>query len=317
MTHGPRWNVRAVWFAASLVVVVGLLTGACSSSAGPAGSSGSGTTTPVDLTSNWSKVDVDTGAVTPVPPSTATAGDFYVVSPDHSLVAFNPCCSWGSPARVANLDGTNARTTSAAGSAGVGEQWSPDGSLVVYQQREGGGNQLGNLYVMNVATRQRTRITNLNQTQNWGWWFIFPSFSPDGKSVLFQRPKGKPNDNNRLWDLWSAPVGGGKPTLVQRNAAFGSYSPNGTSLAYLAPMKRDFTGAGLWIRSVHGGTPRALVHGGSLRWVRWSPDGTRIAYTNGNAIDTVDPATGKITQVVANGDQPEWLDGHTLIFAGG
>ncbi len=77
------------------------------------------------------------------------------------------------------------------------------------------------------------------------------------------------------------PVAGGKPTLVQRNAAWGGYSPDGKWLAYLSPVRRDFTGAGLWITNVHGGTPRALVRGGSLRWVRWSPDGTRIAYSNG------------------------------------
>jgi Tol biopolymer transport system component len=260
-------------------------------------------------------VDVNTGSTKPVPASSATSGSFYVVSPDHSKVAYNACCGWGTPVLTADLDGTHVHRLSAAGLDGVGEQWSPSGSLIVYQQRDGQTNHVGNLFLQNIATGHRTRVTNLDQSQEWGWWFTFPSFSPDGRSVLYQRPKGHPNDNNRKWDLWSAPVAGGKPTLVQRNAAWGGYSPDGKELAYLAPMKSDFTGAGLWVTPLHGGTPRALVRGGSLRWLRWSPDGARIAYTNGSAICVVDVATGT-TKVVGHGDQPQWRDDHTLMFVG-
>ena len=270
--------------------------------------------------SNWSTVDVNTGSITPVPGSIATSGSFYVVSPDQTKVAYNPCCNWETPVRMANLDGTQVHNVSAAGSYGVGEQWSPDGSAVVYQQRDGSGGsmELGNLFVQNLATGQRTRVTNLDHKQ-WGWWFTFPSFSPDGKSILYQRPNGHMmNNGNRSWDLWSAPVTGGKPTLVQRNAAWGSYSPDGRRLAYLSPLKEgDFTGSGLWIKNVQGGTPRALIRGGGLQWVRWSPDGTRIAYVDGSAIYAVDAATGTTKQVVRHAGQPEWLNNHTLIVGTG
>ncbi len=52
---------------------------------------------------------------------------------------------------------------------------------------------------------------------------------------------------------------------------------------------------------------------GVFGWVRWSPDGTRIAYSNGSAIYVVDAATGS-TRKVGHGDKPEWLDDNTLIF---
>src|SRR5262249_50739390 len=162
------------------------------------------------------------------------------------------------------------------------------GSKLVYQQRDGSGNQLGNLFVLNLATDQRTQVTNLDQ-KDWGWWFTFPSFSPDGTSILYQRPNGHlPNDDNQRWDLWSAPLAGGKATIVQRKAAWGSYSPDGKRVAYLSRLKeRDFTGSELWIKSIRGGTPRALVHGSGLQWLRWSPDGKRIAYSDGSAVDIV------------------------------
>ena len=297
---------------ASIVVVTGLLTAACSSSAGSAASTSSVTATQLTVTANWSTVDINKGAITLLPPSAATSGSFYAVSPDHTKVAYNACCSWSTPVLVANLDGTHAHQISAPGWDGMGEQWSPDGSLLVYQQRDSSTDRLGNLFVQNIATRQRTRVTNLDHKQ-WGWWFTYPSFSSDGKSILFQRPKG-PNGENRNWDLWSVPVTGGKPTLVQRNAAWGSYSPDGKRLAYLSPIDEgDFTGSGLWIKNVQGGTPKALVRHGSLRSVRWSPDGTRIAYSNGSAIYVVNAATGS-TRKIGPGGNPEWLNDHRLIL---
>ena len=301
-----------------LAVVVGLLAAACSTSSSPATSSTHVATTsaPPPLSSSWSKVNLETGSITPITASSATAGSFYVVSPDHKKVAYNPCCGWETPALVANADGTDVHKLTAAALDGVGEQWSPDGSQLVYQQRDGSGDAVGNLFLQNVATGQRTRVTNLGPKQ-WGWWFTFPSFSSDGKSILYQFPKGPlPNEDNRNWNLWSVPVTGGKPTLVQRNAGWGGYSPNGKWLSYLSPVRHDFSGGGLWISKVHGGTPRALVHGGSLLWPRWSPDGTRIAYANGPYIYVVDAATGA-THKVGRGGQPGWLNNHTLIVATG
>jgi len=300
-----------------LALVVALLTGACSSSGSPATSSppvAKATTAAFD--SSWSKVNLKTGAITRIPAGKTTSGSFYVVSPDHKKVAYNPCCSWETPALMANVDGTDVQKLTAGGLDGVGEAWSPDGSQLVYQQRDGSGDALGNLFLQNVATGRRTRVTNLGPKQ-WGWWFTFPSFSSDGKSVLYQLPKGPlANGDNRNWNLWSVPVTGGKPTLVRRNAGWGGYSPNGRWLAYLSPVRHDFTGGGLWIAGVHGGTPRALVRGGSLLWPRWSPNGTQIAYANGSDVYVADVATGS-TRKVGRGAQPEWLNNHTLIVSGG
>jgi Tol biopolymer transport system component len=111
------------------------------------------------------------------------------------------------------------------------------------------------------------------------------------------------------------PVTGGKPTLVEPNAGWGGYSPNGKWLSYLSPVRHDFSGERLWITNVRGGTPRPVVRG-SLLWPRWSPDGTRIAYADGPDVYVVDAATGS-TRKVGRGGQPEWLDDHTLIIAKG
>jgi len=315
MTHdGFRTALHGRPIAISMLVVVGLLTSACTSSTSSASSA-----SPVEATipsAYGAMVDIDTGKITPLPASIATSGVLYAVSPDHSTdhtkVAYNACCAGADPVLMANLDGTQVHQISAPGWDGYGAQWSPDGYSLVYQQRHGSTDTLGNLFVYDTIGGQRAQLTNLDQTQSWGWWFMFPSFAPDGHSVLFQLPKGDPN--NPRWDLRSVPVAGGKQTLVQRNAGWGAFSPDGQWLAYLSPVDaQSFAGGELWIRSVHGGTPRALVRDGSFSWPRWSPDGTRIAYSDGGSrIYVVDVATGSTTKV-AEGGNPEWFDDHTLI----
>jgi Tol biopolymer transport system component len=263
---------------------------------------------------NEAMVDINTGEITPLPTNIAQQGDNFAVSPDHTTVAFNHCCNVSGPVYTANIDGTQVRVASAAGLSAFTAQWSPDGSMLVYQQRHDSTYQLGNLFVQDIGTGQRTQITHFDQTQSWGWWFLYPSFASDGRSVLFQLPRGHlPNNDNRTWDLWSVPITGGKQTLVQRNAGWGGYSPDGKWLAYLSPVNgHDFAGRGLWIKSVQGGTPRALVRGGQLVWLRWSPDGTRISYSNAGSIYVVTVATGSVTKV-AKGGHAEWFDDHTLI----
>jgi len=258
---------------------------------------------------NGQMLNLQTGKTTALPADIATAGDYYSVSPDHTKVAFNACCSSAGAVAVTNIDGTHFTQVSPTGVAGFAAQWSPDGSMLVYQQRPFNGDRLGNLFVWNAATGRRTRVTNFDQTRSWGYWAMLPSFSADGKSILFQLPRGHlPPDNNRFEDLWSVPVTGGKPTLVRRDAGSGYYSPDGRWLAYVGSQSNL-----LWITSVPGGTPRQFAQG-DLGWLRWSPDGTRLSYSDGGSIYVLNVATGSATKV-AEGGNAEWFDNNTLIVA--
>jgi WD40 repeat protein len=257
-----------------------------------------------------STVDVVTGKITPLPASIGAAGTFYAVSPDKTI-AFNACCAQPGPIMTANVDWTQVQPLTPQGWDAYGAQWSPDGSQLVYQQRQASTEKLGNLFVQDVRTGQRTQITNFDQTQAWGWWFTFPSFAADGQSILFQLPRGNPD--LPVWDLWSVPVAGGQQTLVRRNAGWGGYAPNGKQLAYLAPMDPNtFSGGALWVGNADGGKAQALVHSVGLTWPRWSPDGTRISYSDAGSIYVLNVATGATTQV-ARGGNAEWFDDHTLI----
>ena len=254
-------------------------------------------------------LNLSTGKTTLLPASFARSGDYYAVSPDHKKVAYNACCDQYSALFTANIDGTQVHQVSPSAEAAFASQWSPDGAMLVYQQRPDNGERLGNLYVWNAATGQRTRVTNVDQSQHWGYWAMLPSFSADGKSILFQLPRGHmPPDNNQSEDLWSVPVTGGKPTLVRRNAGSGYYSADGRSLVFVGAQESL-----LKITSVQGGTTRTLANG-DIGWPRWSPDSTRISYNENGSVYVLDLATGVSTKV-ANGGNAEWLDNNTLVVA--
>jgi Tol biopolymer transport system component len=256
-------------------------------------------------------IDLDTGEATPLDLPDAYG---YAVSPDGAKLAYNSGGDPGTRGRVyvADADGTNVReiTTPGVGDA-LGPAWSPDGSLLVFQGHDF-GRQIGNLFVVEVATGQVRQVTDLGEGTA-EWWFLSPVFSPDGETILFQMARG--SDLDTRWDLWSVPVAGGEPTIVRHDASFGVYSPNGQTIAYLdAPRDGRTSGwtSSLWIADADGGNPRLLVDG-EFDFVRWSPDGTRIAYSGDGQVHVVDVATGAVT-TVADGGTGNWVDDDTLLI---
>ena len=255
-------------------------------------------------------VDLQAGDMTPLPES-ILGGSLYYTSPDRTMLVYSECC--GSPNRVfvANVDGTGVRQITPDGIDGFGARWSPDGSMLVYQQRDGATLKIGNLFVVDVATGEATQITDLDP-EHYGWWFLSPSFSPDGQTIIFHMPRG-PNDGvSTRWDLWSVPVAGGEPTLVVRNASMGIYAPDGGTLAYLDSPRGDWTSSRLMVADVDGSDPRLLVQGDKVNFPRWSPDGTTIAYTDADGIHVVDVSTGEAS-LVAEGVTSDWFGDDTLV----
>jgi Tol biopolymer transport system component len=264
--------------------------------------------------------DLNTGEATPVagivPPRHESPG--IAVSPDGSLVAYRGTDPEGNGVLyVANVDGTNIRPlekTAATAPDTIGPQFSPDGSHIAYQGK-GYGQWTGDIFLVDVATGETTRLTHLKPVAA-SLWYMGPTFSPDAQTVFFTRPD---NDYiHRSWSLWSVPASGGKPRLVLRDAIGGRLSPDGRTIVYFKskPSPGNPFFGDMWLAEVDGPDARRLASGDVFS-ARWSPDGTKIAYTDqgrGGAY-VVDVTTGEISRVLKDTDKfPEWVDDHTWII---
>jgi Tol biopolymer transport system component len=280
---------------------------------------GTETTTPGDEGSPRRVPQISTASLVELPTGTATSlpetirgGRLYSASPDGTMFVYGWCCSSPNPVFVANADGTGVRPLTPQGVDGFGARWSPDGSTVVYQRRDGATLELGNLVVVDVSSGETTQITNLEPASH-GWWFMAPSFSPDGQTIIFHMPRGRQGADTR-WDVWSVPVAGGDPTLAVHDAGMGVYSPDGASVAYLDAPRGVWTSSRLMVAGADGSDPRVLVQGDKIDFPQWSPDGTRIGYADVGGIYVVDVATGETSLVAEGGDAPDWFDEDTLVI---
>jgi dipeptidyl aminopeptidase/acylaminoacyl peptidase len=268
-------------------------------------------------------LELDTGEATLLPES-LEGGYSYAASPDGTRLAYNSnegggCVEGG--ITVANIDGSDVRTIeSPEGLTMCGARWSFDGTKLVYQERDAANeSDVGNLFVHDLTTGQRTQITDLELTNAW-WWFLSPRFTDGGRNVIFHLPRS--SSQTTTWDVWSVPVTGGEPTLLLRNAAFPmlhrSCCPEGEEIAFVQPLPNDFSGQSIMTgRPVPGSDLRSTLvdANSSIWWPTRSPDGMRIAYQDGGSIYVVDigPVVRGEPSKVADGNTAEWLDNDTLI----
>jgi Tol biopolymer transport system component len=270
-------------------------------------------------------VDLETGTTSTLPAS-LDGGSSYVLSPDGDELAYAPSLDdpIGDDNRlhvyIGNVDGTDVRrvTPLSNGMDEFNPRWTPEGQIV-FQGRNRFGEEIGDLYLLDPVGGSTTKLTNL-PVQSSHHWFMSASVRPDGQVILFNLPRGPLED--QVWDLWTIPATGGEPQLVRRDAAHGSYSPDGTTIAYVGRPRFEsgngaFAGTSIWLADADGKHPRLLVMASGeqeeLGWPRWSPDGTRIAYTDESAVFVIDVETGQIAKVL-DGGSPEWIDDHALIF---
>ena len=118
---------------------------------------------------------------------------------------------------------------------------------------------------------------------------------------------------------------GGRTELFLEERGYSSFSPDGTAMVLSVPTYVTYFRGGfgpfpeIWLARADGSDLRPLVQEDAPELGRdlfnvnpqWSPDSTRILYSDG-AVHVVDVLTGRST-TIAEGFGYDWLDDDTLI----
>jgi tricorn protease len=145
---------------------------------------------------------------------------------------------------VPRTGGEARRLTSGAGLE-TDPVFSPDGSQIAFTAQYDGSNS--DVYVMPAAGGTPRRLTyHPDPDAAVGW-------TPDGKNVLFRSGR---SSYSRFSRLFTVPASGGFPTELPLPTAFeGSYSPDGTRIAYV-PLPPAFN---IWKRYRGGRASRVWL----------------------------------------------------------
>lgn len=194
-------------------------------------------------------------------------------------------------------------------------RWSPDGRLIAFYSDRDGTRQI---YVMDADGKNARRVTGrfpINEDPGW---------SPDGSRLCFwaQEGKGAPENIYTIGRDGSGMINITHTAKGTRRVP--AWSPDGTRLACTSDR---FLGHQIYVMDVSGANEKRLTNNprGACR-ARWSPDGKRLAYSDGGYsvrknvdIWEMDPDgehKTRLTEDHANDYDPAYApDGSRIIFA--
>jgi serine/threonine protein kinase len=174
----------------------------------------------------------------------------------------------GSPPPAATSGTATIRMLVAAGES-FDPDVSPDGRTLAFGSRR---NDEERIWIKDLASGSESA---LSRSPAW-----LPRFSPDGTSVLFSTSG---EDDEQRTDLYRIALATREERLLTRDGESGDWSPDGRRICFLRNPQRDTPGgrgySDVVVLDLESGDDRAAFHDerGSIDFVRWSPDGRRLA----------------------------------------
>ena len=221
-----------------------------------------------------------------------TDGDGYDYQPDWSpdgcCIVYTSTAGAGSELWRLDLRSRVASQLTHAGAFNLEPRWSPDGRRILF---------VSTLYhrhfhvfvaeVHGTSLGQATRLTGENKSPLPRYYYspydheINPTWTRDGRGVLFVSNRGRIHGTGGLW-LMPAEPGAPAHELHYEETNWGArpdFSPDGRRIVYSSYLGRNFLQ--LWLLPGEGGEPFPLTYGD---WddtsARWSPDAAQIAYVS-------------------------------------
>ena len=183
------------------------------------------------------------------------------VSPNGEQVAFDSDRDGERGVYLARSDGSGVRRVSGEGYAAM-PRWSPDGRRLSLLRGEPDRPKVWNLWVLDVASGDLTRITEHKYGQVWGGsWFA------DGNRIAYSH-----EDRLVVQDL------AGNQRFVYESPKEGhlvrtpAVSPDDRYVIF--QLHRD----GVWLLDLTNGSMQRVLDDPSAEEFAWSPDGRRVAF---------------------------------------
>jgi Tol biopolymer transport system component len=152
---------------------------------------------------------------------------------------------------------------------------------IAYGHLGAGGNR-SQIYTTSPAGGHRHWLTNSRRYSS-----LTPSYSPNGKRILFMRA-------DKQADLWTMNANGSDARHLTRtkgvNETEPAWSPDGKEIVF--SVESPAAQQGIWIMNSKGFDRRRLTTGADHN-PAWSPDGADIAYQHAAG----SPGTGPIVQI--------------------
>jgi Tol biopolymer transport system component len=158
--------------------------------------------------------------------------------------------------------------------------WSPDGTRIVYQKTDSGGNTDVMVRPADGTGSETLVADNAETGAGAESKFTRPHWTPDSQTIFYAKLFG-PGDH----DIYKAPANGSNTTgtfvvAPTANDYQPEVSPDGTQICFT--RETSGTTKDLRLASIAGAVdPTVFVTGGQNFECAWSPDQTKIAWSNG------------------------------------
>ena len=168
--------------------------------------------------------------------------------------------------------------------------WSPDGSSLAYVSTDPNG--WFNIMVMQINDGVKGKVTAITTDHKFGRTRLYfsdndihisPTWSPDGKELIFISDRDIPLGSGGLWRAPVEPnvMNSGQAKLIHKEETLyrtrPQWSPDGKRVLYSSHLGGQFNN--LFVLPANGGEPYKMTFGEYDSFLpRWSPDGEWIAY---------------------------------------